>query len=194
MNHLQYLSDTSWTRSIFFDSQMTIAGKWVSQSRYDVSTTKLIALCWNASRAELISNADPTQDRITQANQNSLSMIWLFGSTTNLMPCKDEFSKYSRNMSLHLGGAISITVSWKFGNGNECIERSLFNLYEKCPYCLRIITNHYLLLLGEWIMYYRFHLTFNVVEISADKSNLWRLSFTCFFSCRFFGHLLFFSW
>lgn len=174
-----YLSDTAWTRSIFFDSQMTMAGKCVSQSRYDVSTTKLIALCWNASMAELISNADATQDIIMQANQNSLSMIWLFGSTTNLMPCKDEFSKYSRNMSLHLGGAILIADFKNSWNGNNCFQRKIFNLYRKCLQfrlvwvSLAVSELCIIALILHWIL-----LRFRLIKVI----------------CRsFYGHLPFFS-
>lgn len=95
-----YLSATAWTLSLFFDSQTTTDGKFVFQSRYDVSTTKLIALWWNASNADRIKNADPTHDKTIDTNQNIRSKKVIFSSIINLTPCNDEFSKNSFRISL----------------------------------------------------------------------------------------------
>lgn len=57
---------------MFLVSHTTMAGNIVSQSRYDVSTTNVMALFWNASHEANISMPDATQERITQAAQNAL--------------------------------------------------------------------------------------------------------------------------
>lgn len=97
---VSYRSAISCTRSVFLASHTTTAGKWVSQSRNDVSTTKLMALCWNASIADNISIADATQEIITQINQNMRSTKWIFSSMMNRTPCNDEFAIYSFKISL----------------------------------------------------------------------------------------------
>lgn len=65
-------SETLDTRSMFFDSQMAIAGKSVFQSRYDVSTTNWMALCWNASQADRIRKPLAIQANAMQITQNIL--------------------------------------------------------------------------------------------------------------------------
>lgn len=90
-----YESAISWILSLFFDSQITTDGKLVVQSRYDVSTTKLIAWWWNASNADIIRKNEPTHDRIIANNQNSRSTNEMLSSIKNLTPCSDEFSIYS---------------------------------------------------------------------------------------------------
>lgn len=95
-----YRSAISRMRSVFFVSHTTTDGKCVSQSRNDVSTTKLMALCWNASIADIISRADATQDKITHISQNTRSTKWICSSMRNRTPCNDEFAIYSFTISL----------------------------------------------------------------------------------------------
>lgn len=100
MTQIVYLSATSWILSLFFDSQTTTDGKFVVQSRYELSTTKLIALLWNASNADMIKNADPIHDKIMANNQKSRSKNEISSSMRNLTPCNDEFFIYSFIISL----------------------------------------------------------------------------------------------
>lgn len=100
LNQIVYLSATSWILSLFFDSQTTTDGKLVVQSRYELSTTKLIALLWNASNADMIKNADPIHDKMMANNQKSRSKNEISSSMRNLTPCNDEFFMYSFIISL----------------------------------------------------------------------------------------------
>lgn len=94
-----YLSATSCILSLFLDSQTATDGKLVVQSRYEVSTTKLIALCWNASRADKIKKHEPTHDKIMANSQKIRSTNEILTSIRNLTPCNDEFSMYSFKVS-----------------------------------------------------------------------------------------------
>lgn len=119
-----YRSAISCTRSVFFDSHITTAGKCVFQSRNDVSTTKLMALCWNASIADIINRADAIHDTITQTNQNTRSTKWICSSTRKRTPCSDEFFRYSFIISLQR--PIS-TVFIKYATNKVWPHRTLMN-------------------------------------------------------------------